>query len=1156
MDSAMLTVFVEQLVASSTVGVAAAGLVFGRTEAHPPERPTSKKRKVTEYENGRRHTPSPSRPVTSSNMRTPIREQALNSSPWSDAVAGILHQHGIGDRDVVDGAAGQLEPSHLGPRGRRVRRETLPSQSLAVEERMGSVSSRGSWIKRLSAIQPSQESGSPRSSVGPESPSLNISHGSGAPILHSSSPAQLPPNKLVKRSTSGRLADVDFFPKNGSRSIMPSLRRPATSYQRSVTLQQQFLQHEQEVIEAAPQHHSSPARLTQYAEEPSFSDARAYWRPHFEAHSVKVNKDRLSDIIIDGSGQEFFQSSKRVLLPEDSILPTLLKPEMVVCSRSDDSFVAVDFGPDDSALFSDSPYTPKSSSAERDLHKRPKHSISMHFNSPTTWITRSSSLRAAKRAVNMGNAGKRNASAPLSSLPGRNIATSYSPRQSQMRAAITDPTIYQKQPADTQDDGASRLFLGSSHSRPRNASSPLPPLSRLSSFNLDLGHKALSSSTSSDAQQASSSPIYHGSTPSSPQMGTKRRSHGKSSPTVVVHQSRNPRVTSMAASDHASTLIGSDNENRDFASGEEDETDFQSDTVFDSFRTGHTGSMRVRTPALESMFDNSPMNTYNKAKGLTIDDLVTNIAFNDRTDRIMEEDEGMSTPIKSRRASAEELFSTPTRLAAESDDAIRSSPPSFCLATTNFGHLSLEDDEEDEDWARDDDSIGLSNSLSPPSASIHPPAFNPAIRMALADLTKNRLSPGHTVPHGDRPKSVFDWSEPLMADKTDALGNSPRPRTVHGKQAVDGRGGRAIGRRGPSALHIRSQSVPVVPDANGHREHTKMAPKFGTWGLGAKGVSEDWDNDFEFDGIDVDEDENGIKSMSSSMLVPPSIQASQANVVGHVGQIREVCLLVEDLKRLRGLAKEKEILDGASAGLWREAEGIIALAIPDEDDITLSSSQSPSPRSPDSESGHGKNFDARFHKNDSLKSVLDENVVESRTTNDHIHGRRRSVFSPEDDIFGAWPPAEAEEERLRSTSELRFSNKQATNVARSVMEHIHQHRVASDPLLSGKPAGPSSKMPFDTTSLRDLVQRASTLTRMLAEIIRRADNPDQSPHRSPRHERDRDSSPAFTRVFTDPLASPPKNLPRSQSNNSILSGSIDSSPSRSLGQRLHMMTVV
>jgi hypothetical protein len=562
------------------------------------------------------------------------------------------------------------------------------------------------------------------------------------------------------------------------------------------------------------------------------------------------------------------------------------------------------------------------------------------------------------------------------------------------------------------------------------------------------------------------------------------------------------------------------------------------------------------------MFDDSPPSTGSNAKPAMILDMAANTAFRDANDRILEEDEGMVTPIRDVKSSDRDRL-TPIRTASKmsQDVTIRSSPPNFSFATKEFAHLSLEDDEEDEDWTRDDDSIAISNPLSPPSTSSKSRRLSPFVRPALADVTKSGSSSGNAAPSDNRPKSVFDWSEPLMADKTDIMGNSPRPKTVHGKRIVDGRGGRTVGRRGPTAHHVRSQSVPVVPDVAGHREQTTLAPKFGTWGLGAKGVSEDWDNDFEFDNGDADDAENGEHNMSNStMLVPPAIQASQANVVGHVGQIREVCLLVEDLKRLRGLAREKGILNGSSASLWREAEGIIALAVPDEEDQTLSPPRSPLSNTFDNETVDERYRDGGFDMDELSSPRASCQSANARPTGRAYDGyttRRRSVFSPEDDIFGGGgsvdkPQLDGEQIQSARTSR-QPSSKSSTDVARSVMEHIHQHRATPDSLRDTQTELPK-KMPFDTTSLRDLVHRASTLSRTLAEIIRKADALTQSPNRN--RQDDRDSSPAFTRVFTDPLASPSKNLQRSQSNNSMLSGSIDASPTRVMGQRMHMMTVV
>ena len=181
------------------------------------------------------------------------------------------------------------------------------------------------------------------------------------------------------------------------------------------------------------------------------------------------------------------------------------------------------------------------------------------------------------------------------------------------------------------------------------------------------------------------------------------------------------------------------------------------------------------------------------------------------------------------------------------------------------------------------------------------------------------------------------------------------------------------------------------------------------------------------------------------MLVPAAIQASQASVVGHVGQIREVCLLVEDLKRLRLLAREKDILNGPSAPLWKEAEGIIALAVPDEEDPTLSP-----PRSPESVVFHHSSTDDKYidqgpdgvdvSRTDVPFELLNRNGQPTGYVYDGNTVRRRSVFSPEDDIFGARAIANnytRENQRPPGPSPRHSSLKDSTEVARSLMETMH-----------------------------------------------------------------------------------------------------------------------
>lgn len=1016
-------------------------------------------------------------------------------------------------------------------------------------------------MRRLSTI-PNSHNNSPRSSVGPESPSITVSYGSVAPILTSpaSSPAQLPPNKLVKRTTSGR-ATSGPVSRSGSRSQVPTLRRPATSHQRSVTLQQQFRDDSinlKEPILPSPSTrvHVAPSRIN------GAPDSRRAWRLYFESRPTKLSKERASGRSSDGGIQNFQSTSRRIIL-DDTARPTLVKPGIIMIAKNNTTVYYDDsFEFDDDEVEDPAEATLPSTEVVDEPQKRARRSLSMHFSSPSSWISRSGSLRGNKRGADGRSGGKRYSSAPVSTIPGRNISTAHGATTSRHRP-IMDPSVFQRQPmSPAEESSPNDPFASNFPRRSRNSSSPLPPLSRLSSFNVDLARLGLSSSSSSAPRRSPNSPVIHADTTSTSVSST---GHASPASTSFIGSTNSKAPRSSELTDRASTLIGSDNDMKGFLSGDEDDMDFQSETVFDSLRSGATGSMRSHNAPLDSMFDESPpsLNGHSKNKRLSIHEMLANGGFQEGHNRIVEEDEGMSTPVKGGRSSQEDTMQTPVRTGTmESEDRVfPSSPPSFCLATKDFSRLSLDDDDDDEDWTRDEENMDISNQLSPPSSSLNSRKVSPSIRAALADVTHSGSTNG-TGFTAERPKSnLFDWSEPSSAEKVDFMGNSPRPKTAHVKQMADGRGGRAVGRRGPSALHIRSQSVPVVPDVAGQRDHSKLTPKFGTWGLGGKGVSEDWDGDFEFESNDIEEADDGDTKMENSgMLVPPAIQASQASVVGHVGQIREVCLLVEDLKRLRLLAKEKDLLDGPSATLWKEAEGIIALAVPDEEDPALSPPHSPSSvifdqiTSDDNYLECGPDAED-LSTSDTPFEVLNRHGRPTGFIYDGNTVRRRSVFSPEDDIFGAGlvnSPALRDHLRPPSTSPRHSSMKSSSDIARSVMETMHQHRSTSDPLLQTLTSQSPNKMPFDTTSLRDLVHRASVLSRTLADLIRKADGNSQSPDVSPR----RDSSPAFTRVFTDPSVSPPKHLLRSQSNNSILSGSLDGSPTRSLGQRMHMMTVV
>lgn len=1088
------------------------------------------------------------RPATSFVSPTPLRERILNSSPAPDLSLSEAR------------TPNESRTAHLGQSTSTRRSDVMLMQDYNGEGRQDSMSSRGSWIRRLSTIQVSQH-GSPRSSIGPDSPSFTFSHGSAAPMLPATSgPSQsLPPNKLVKRTTSGRVYGGES-PGSGSRPQIATLRRPATSHQRSVTLQQQLRQVEIDAMEATAKQRELIDEVPQSTIEYSSSDSHTRWRLYFESRGTRLTKERLSGRASDTSADTTYPTSRRIHVPEEFATPTLMKPGLIIECNATMPHWKEEFPPINSDTkkminFINPTCEPSAKDIEEEKYKRLRHSLSMHLSSPASWISRTGSSRGTKGKGGRSS-GNRYVSDPIS-LPGRATISAHGASTTR-RKGIMDPTIYQNHMSESKEE-ASEYLLEAKGSRPRNTSSPLPPLSPLSGFNMDLGRMG-PSPPSNDQQRSLTSPMSMVTIPS-PSLTTARDKSMARSLSHFIHQQYRPqRLSEVAGSDRASTLVGSDNENREFVSSE-DELDFPSDSAFDSIRTGATRSLRTPNSPLEHMFDESPPSSSSKARPFMILDISANAEFRDANNRIVEEDENMATPIRDMRLSAED-GRTPTKIASKMSSAKATpSSPTFSVTAKEFDRLSVEADEEEEeeeeDWTQDDDYAVISSPLSPPSCSMRSRHLSPPMRPALADLTKSGSSSGNAIPSDLRPKSVFDWSEPSVVEKTDMMGNSPRPKTVHGKRILDGRGGRTVGRRGPTAHHVRSQSVPIVPDVTCHREQTNLAPKFGTWGLGAKGVSEDWDNDFEFDNEDADDSANGESNVSNStMLVPPAIQASQANVVGHVGQIREFCLLVEDLKRLRGLAREKGLLDEPPAGLWREAEGIIALAVPDDEDLTLSPPRSPISNSFDYESVDEKYRDGGFDI-DELSSPRAASFSSNARPNGRAHDgyatRRRSFFSPENDIFGPTVSQRGGAEQSQSTyASHQHNSKNSTEVARFVMEHIHQHRAYSEPPCDTQTELPK-KMPFDTTSLRDLVHRASTISRTLAEIIRKADALTQSPIRN--RQDDRDSSPAFTRVFVDPLESPSKNLQRSQSNNSILNGSIDASPTGVMGQRIHMMTV-
>ena len=779
--------------------------------------------------------------------------------------------------------------------------------------------------------------------------------------------------------------------------------------------------------------------------------------------------------------------------------------------------------------------------------KRAKRSLSMHFSSPPNWISKTGSLRRSKRRSAEESrsrpAGKRYVSGPTVMVP------DAAPRETE------EPTLRDlfdsSGPRPSSQSGPPSVAYQQKN-RKRNTSSPLPQISRLSSFNIDV------------------SDLLHPPSPYPPSL------RGLKPPSITAlsnsQSSSMPSQSRGVSAEHSSTVGSSDMETRDFTSGDDDDTDFKSDAAFDSFRTiSSTRPRNVDTP-LESMFDESPPSTAGngRAKRLSIQEILGHPWDGGDTKIMEEEDEGLSTPVCIRAEQGLGPTGRHHRHHHDSDRQQYNSPPSSpapSLSSRDFGRLSMDDDDDDDYWMRDDDNR-LSNHLSPPSSSVNSKKVNPLLRHALASMASEsceqqgcRRPNAHTP--AERPRSnIFDWTETSHLDKLEVGGHSPRPKTVHGKQEIDLRGGRLANRKGPGAAHVRSQSVPVVPEPS---DGLKPAPKFGTWGLGTKPASEDWDDDFDFEEGEITTPVGAKDSATSfSMVVPASIQATQPTVRAHSGQIRELSLLVNDLKRLCRHGRDLDILCGPYESKWREAQNIIELASPDEEEEGSCENGTMDPFAKDFDSPVDERFLEEGFDASSLGHLEDPfctpaeppDVVKNSVVRERQAPRRRSVFSPEDDIFGGgWPLTDDEAPPSappRTPDQAAYGLGNSTMIS-SVMEAMQQQRSTSDPVNRSSPSKSSQpRLFFDTNSLQELVKKAGQLRDSLSDVVRRAELLTQSPASTPRRDRVarlKDGSPAFTRVFTDPASSPPKRLPKSRSTNSALSRASMDSP------RLQVMTV-
>ncbi|KAJ3493685.1 hypothetical protein NLG97_g4576 [Lecanicillium saksenae] len=239
---------VPSLVGTGTaIAAAASGLVFGHPTDSDPGRPLG--RRVLHKRNAS-FDPSPTRydrlssPSVASRPSTSHPHQAMAMAMAADDLNhSTLPRPASRSRPPLSRyqrpQSSQFPSRRSSTKNNTLGNETEVTSGPQIDSRRNSLSSTGSWIRRLSLRPLSQHGSSPRSSMVLDRQSVTLSHSSTAPILRPKTAGpNLPPNKLVKRSPSIQNHDSQQVSRSKSKGHLPALRRPATSHQRSATLEQ------------------------------------------------------------------------------------------------------------------------------------------------------------------------------------------------------------------------------------------------------------------------------------------------------------------------------------------------------------------------------------------------------------------------------------------------------------------------------------------------------------------------------------------------------------------------------------------------------------------------------------------------------------------------------------------------------------------------------------------------------------------------------------------------------------------------------------------------------------------------------------------------------------------------------------------------------
>ncbi|KAK2748708.1 hypothetical protein FQN57_000289 [Myotisia sp. PD_48] len=1049
--------YVPSLCAAGTLGIAATGFALGQLESLPPRlRSSFQRRSRTSTGEDALRDPRdralPPIPISpSSKFRTFTFDAPITNTSFPESRASLQDRQFAPDVRLRPQTQPADDKAVL--RSRRLTQPAIPSRHVAETgdsqiEPTGRPSS--SWLRRLSTIT-SSVYGSSVSGSRPQSPSVNSST---VPFFPQSPVTNNPPNKLVKRSASQR----GFPPLCNQPESDSFIRRPATSHQRIAAMRNRSATESRVVPEnlSSDTSHCLPSTDFHLSAGDSVSPSSAHtWRPYFRGIGATIAPLRTRRR--SASVRQRQQNSPPRLVVKPNVPPTLILASSITPNSSISTPITSEFRSTEKSNLRHESRLPESheSNVAKENRQQPPFLGNDDFVEKSSLPWEESLNRIQRRRQTLREKGNEQPTEECARISKSERLNGNSLRV-RRRKDITDPDIFQR---------PNTSYQPHSNSRPPTQVSikdnPKPRLRHSPNFT-DLRCEVLNERKLEAASSASGSRQSSGEHKS-------RISQDIGPSTSRISSFSNQRHS--ANSDPASTIPGSDNDTRIFTSGDEDETDFQSDTAFDSFPTRAASSKSNRGPRIDTIFDHPDLSSPKLNPTL------------------LEEKAFFGSASGGQETIYKEAIDLPTshRLFMYHDDA-KPVPSKVAAMPIRKSARS----------GRSSPSKSIKENLSwPPDAFEDDSAFAHT-RMSPSRSRSSVTLSGHADNPGSR-MSLFDWSEQRKPSK-DSNRSGYRPGTAHEKKLVDPRGGRSASRTAPNSLHLRSQSVPIAKDTVGSKDANANFPlKFGTWGLGNKGPTEDWDNDFDFEDSDQpnlsalggmsignnnnNNNNNKDKPRPHTMKVPQAILDRQASVHGQYGHVQELTVLVEELKRLQVQAKALQIIDGPSHELWSEARGIINLATFDEED---------------GETEIQPNI-STSHSSSCIPSEFGPSPNNSRNPNEGLLDRDFPSFCGKNDFD------------LHLSLPLRPRAESSTK-ARYVLDSIQQLRETTQAApLPTADRDTQFKFAFDTQSLRDLVIRAGVLTRALKDIVRKAEGvyipPEFSLHTP---------DPPFSQIFVQP----------------------------------------